>query len=200
MESLMVVCNNRHLKMANKKPPVTKIFFAHSGGPQYGPGKGSYDLVKYCKTKLSKDFKILFPTIEKPNDPTYAKFKKMFKSAFAAINEPIILVGHSLGASTLLKYLSDEKRDVTISGLFLVSTPRWKSNMKEYQLRKNFQASLKDIPKIFLYNSKHDPEVTIDHLEFYQQAFKTAVVRKLNGKEHIFSKGLPELVADIRSL
>jgi hypothetical protein len=186
--------------MANKKNPVTKIFFAHSGGPQYGPGKGSYDLVKYLRAELPKEFQILFPTIEKPADPTYAKFKKMFKSAFAVITEPVILVGHSLGASTLLKYLSEEKRDIIILGLFLVSTPYWKSNMKEYQLHKNFQASLAAIPKIFLYNSKHDPEVPVDHLEFYEQAFKTAVVRKLNGKEHIFSKGLPELVADIRSL
>jgi predicted alpha/beta hydrolase family esterase len=186
--------------MTNKKNPTTKIFFAHSGGPQYGPGKGSYDLVKYCRSKLGKGFKILFPTIEKPNDPTYAKFKKMFRSAFAAINEPVILVGHSLGASTLLKYLSEEKRDLSILGLFLVSTPHWKSDMKEFELRKNFQASLKDIPKIFLYNSKKDTEVPIDHLEFYAKAFRTAVVRKLNGKEHIFSKGLPQLVADIKSL
>jgi predicted alpha/beta hydrolase family esterase len=183
--------------MANKKNPVTKIFFAHSGGPQYGPGKGSYDLVKYLKAELPGKFKILFPTIEKPNDPTYAQFKKMFRSAFAAITEPVILVGHSLGASTLLKYLSEEKRDISVLGLFLVSAPYWKSDMKEYQLRKNFQASLKDIPAIFLYNSKDDPEVTIDHLEFYAQKIKTAVVRKLKGKEHIFSKGLPQLVDDI---
>ena len=190
----------RPYKMTNKKKPTIKIFFAHSAGPQYGPGKGSYDLVKYLRTELPKEFQIIFPTIEKPNAPTYAKFKKMFKSAFAAITEPVILVGHSLGASTLLKYLSEEKPGVSILGLFLVSTPYWKSNMKEFQLNKNFQASLAGIPKIFLYHSKHDADVPIDHLEFYEQAFSTAVVRKLNGKEHIFSKGLPELVADIKSL
>ena len=189
------VCN-----MTNKKNPAIKIFFAHSAGPQYGPGKGSYDLVKYLKAELPPTFRVLFPTIEKPDDPAYAKFKKMFRSTFAAIKEPVILVGHSLGASTLLKYLSEEKQALSILGLFLVSTPHWKSNMAEFQLNKNFQALLTTIPKIFLYHSKGDKDVPIEHLEFYEAAFKNAVVRKLNGHEHIFSKGLPELVADIKSL
>ena len=171
----------------------------HSAGPQYGKGKGSYDLVKYLKTKLAGEFEILFPTIEKPNSPTYEKFKKMFASTFNDITEPIILVGHSLGGSTLLKYLSEEKPDISITGLFLVATPHWKSNMKEFQLKENFQASLKNIPAIFLYHSKNDSEVPFEHLKFYETAFKTATVRALPGKEHSFSKGLPPLASDIKN-
>ena len=72
--------------------------------------------------------------------------------------------------------------------------------MKEFQLKQNFSRSLKDIPKIFLYHSKDDTEVQIDNLEFYENSFKTAVVHKIKGNEHIFPKGLPELVADIKSL
>jgi predicted alpha/beta hydrolase family esterase len=184
--------------MANKKGNATEIFFAHSAGPQYATGKGSYDLVKYLKAALP-GYQLLHPIIERPGTPTYTKFKKMFRSAFAAINEPVILVGHSLGASTLLKYLSEETRDVSILGLFLVSTPHWKADMKEFQLKENFQASLEDISPIFLYHSKEDKDVPIDSLVFYEAALKKAVVRKLNGNEHMFSKGLPALVADIQS-
>ena len=115
--------------MTNNNNPKTKIFFAHSAGPQYTQGKGSYDLVKYLKSELPERFQILFPIIEKPSSLTYNKFKKMFKVAFAKITEPVIVVGHSLGGSTLLKYLSEEKPGVSILGLFLVSTPHWKSNM-----------------------------------------------------------------------
>jgi len=186
--------------MTKENVPKTKIFFAHSAGPQYGHGKGSYDLVKYLKTELPEKFQILFPIIERPNAPTYDKFKKLFMLAFAKLTEPVILVGHSLGGSTLLKYLSEEKPRISIVALFLISTPYWKSNMKEFQLKENFQSSLKDIPKIFLYHSKEDKEVHIASLESYKQAFKTAVVHKLNGNEHTFSKGLPELVNDIKSL
>jgi len=186
--------------MTNKRNSKTKIFFAHSAGPQYAPGKGSYDVVKYLKSKLPERFKILSPVIEKPYSPTYDKFKKMFELTFAKITEPVILVGHSLGGSTLLKYLTEEKPGISILGLFLVSTPYWKSNMKEFQLKENFHTSVKHIPKVFLYHSKEDADVPIGNLEFYEHAFKTAVVHKLNGNEHTFSKGLPELVADIKSL
>jgi uncharacterized protein len=186
--------------MTNKKGLKTTILFAHSAGTQYGPGKGSHDLVKYLRACLGKDFKILFPTIEKPNAPAYSKFKRTFKSVFAEIDESVILIGHSLGGSTLLKYLSEEKPDVSVLGLFLVSTPYWESDMKEFQLERNFQTSLRHIQQIFLYHSKHDKDVPFAHLAFYEEAFKTAVVRKIKGNEHIFSMGLPELVADIRSL
>ena len=177
-----------------------KILFAHSAGPQYGEGKGSYDLVKYLRSKLSDNFMILFPKIQKPNTPTYTKYSEMFASSFAKITGPVILVGHSLGASTLLKYLSEEKPNIQISGLFLVSTPYWKSNMKEFQLEDNFQRFLKDIPKTFLYHSKNDPYVDFENLTFYKRAFKTAIVRELPGNEHTFPKGLPKMVSDIKTL
>ena len=182
------------------KEKLRKILFAHSAGPQYGKGKGSFDLVKYLRSKLSDQFEILFPKIEKPGSPAYSKFKEMFDSSFAKINEPVILIGHSLGGSTLLKYLSEEKHNISISALFLVSVPHWKSNMKEFELRENFERSLKDIPKIFLYHSKHDAEAPIESLEFYKRKFKAAAVHELPGKEHIFSKGLPALVSDIKKL
>ena len=186
--------------MDTKKKELKKILFSHSAGPQYGKGKGSYDLVKYLKAKLSDEFEVLFPAIERPSAPTYKKYKKMFASVFNDITEPIILVGHSLGASTLLKYLSEEEPEILIAGLFLVATPHWKSNMKEFQLREGFQTSLKSVPSIFLYHSRKDTEVPFEHLGFYEKRIRNATVRKLPGKQHLFSKGLPELVSDIKTM
>ena len=183
-----------------EKKELKKILFAHSAGPQYAKCKGSYDLVQYLKSKLSGEFQIMFPVIEQPKVPTYNKYKKMFTASFGKITEPVILIGHSLGSSTLLKYLSEEKLSISIQGLFLVATPHWKTNMKEFELKESFQASLKDIPAIFLYHSEKDPVVRFDHLAFYENAFKTATVRKLPGNEHAFPKGLSELVADIKAL
>jgi len=195
----VIVTTSNFIQMARRQK-LKKILFAHSAGPQYGEGKGSYDLVHYLKSKLSDEFEILFPKIEKPNIPTYKKYKEMFSSSFAKITEPVILIGHSLGGSTLLKYLSEENPNIAISGLFLVSTPHWKSNMKEFQLKENFQSSLKDIPAVFLYHSKDDVDVPFESLKFYKTALKTAIVNELPGKEHVFPKGLPKLVSDIKKL
>lgn len=186
--------------MATTKNQRKQILFAHSAGAQYGEGKGSYDLVRYLKENLSTTHKVHHPTILKPSAPTYNKYKKMFDSAFREIDEPVILVGHSLGSSTLLKYLDEEKPGARVSGLFLVATPRWDSSMKEFQLEDNFQAALKNIPAIFLYHSLRDPEVPFDHSAFYAKALDNATLRTIKGKEHLFSKGLPELLQDIRAL
>lgn len=179
---------------------LVKIFFAHSAGPQYGPGKGSYDLVKYLRTGLGEGFQVLFPKIEKPNSPTYEKYKKMYRLAFMKLTEPVILVGHSLGASTLLKYLSEEKHRLMIRGLLLLATPYWKNNMKEFQLEENFQQKITGITPVFLYQSKNDPELSPEHLAFYRDKLSWAKTREIEGDEHIFSKGLPVLMEDIRSI
>lgn len=186
--------------MTKAKQKRAKILFAHSAGAQYGKGKGSYDLVHYLKSKLSTEFTVLYPIIPKPNFPTYEKYKEMFDEAFAKITGPLILIGHSLGGSVLLKYLSEDHPHISITALFLISVPHWKSNMKEFELKKNFQKAIQNIPEIFLYHSKNDPVVPFDHLSFYKNAFGSATVRELPGREHVFSKGLPALVEDLRQL
>jgi predicted alpha/beta hydrolase family esterase len=103
----------------------------------------------------------------------------MFSAEFAKITESIILVGHSLGGSVLLKYLSEEHPAISISGLFLVATPHWKGNMKEFELKQNFQTSIKSVTAIFLYHSKNDPEVPFEDLKFYKEALDSAIVREL---------------------
>lgn len=176
------------------------ILFAHSAGPQYGPRKGSYDLVHFLRVKLGDAYRVSFPTIPAPSAPSYSKYRELFANAFSRATEPLLLIGHSLGASTLLKYLSEETPQIPVRGLFLVSTPHWTSRMKEFQLKPHFEKQLTHIPKIFLYHSKRDQDVPITHLAFYESAFRNAVVRRLNGSEHTFQNGLPRLASDIRAL
>lgn len=185
------------------KPIKQAVLFAHSGGKQSKPGEGSYDLVTYLKKELGKDFDISFPIIEKPEAPTYAMWKKMFKEHFKKIRTPLILIGHSLGASTLLKYLSEEKPHVSIAGIFLVSTPHWGEKnweFDDFKLSRNFASALNNIPKIYLYQSVKDPTVPFEHLKFYKKAFPSATIRALPGTDHVFAKGLPQLVNDIKKL
>lgn len=179
-----------------------QILFAHSGGAQGKTGEGSFDLVAALQSELS-EYQIRFPLIDDPQAPTYAMWKKMFDSEFKKINGPVILIGHSLGGSTLLKYLSEERPDISISGLFLVSIPFWGESgwdVDDFVLKEDFEQSLTHIPEIYLYHSIHDDTVPFRHLAIYKSAIKAAKIRNLDGKDHAFSKGLPELVSDIKKL
>ena len=188
--------------MENRKDKRPQILFAHSAGTQEGPGEGSFDLVSHLKAALSQECEIHFPKIEDPEAPTYEMWKMMFDDVFRTISKPLMLIGHSLGGSMLVKYLSEEQPDTDITALFLVATPAWgKRDWKvaEFMLRKDFQGSVGHIPRIYLYHCINDEIVPFGHLDFYKKAFQTATVRALDGNDHAFANGLPELVADIRS-
>jgi uncharacterized protein len=110
-------------------------------------------------------------------------------------------VGHSFGASVLLKYLSETVRRPPLTGLFLVATPFWGSDFPEFALPPDFGARLREVRPVYLYHSRDDPEIPLEHLERYGRALPHAVVRILDGRGHEFDQPqFPELAADIRRL
>ena len=179
-----------------------KVLFAHSGGGQGGVGQGSFDFVAYLKNELGSQCEMLYPIIDDPEAPTYQMWKNLFTEEFKKAKRPTILIGHSLGASMLLKFISEEKPNVLGSALYLVATPLWGKNgwdVDEFVLKDDFENQLKQLNKIFLYQCKDDTIVPFKHLDFYKKAMPDATVRVLKGTDHAFANGLPELVDDIKA-
>ena len=179
------------------------IFFAHSAGRQDGQGQGSYDLVQNLRNELADQFDVLYPIIKSPDAPSYENWSAVLAEEFPKLQSPVILVGHSLGGSVLLKYLSENPVNIKVSGLFLVATPYWGEagwNAEEFMLREDFKKTLSHRSPIYLYHGIGDTVVPFQHLDFYRNAFKRAWVRELATDDHIFSEGLPELVVDIKRL
>ena len=100
---------------------------------------------------------------------------------------PVLIVGHSFGASTVLKMLSESPASGQISGLFLASTPWWEPEgwSAEYAVAEGFADRLPAVP-IFLYHSIDDPEVPLSHLDIYRRAPARAPRREIPGNEHAF--------------
>ena len=180
-----------------------KVLFIHSGGPQ-GIHEGSNDLLNYLKDMLGPGYEVLCPQMPDPENPEYIEWKRLLaKEIMALDDEELILVGHSLGGSVLLKYLSEEECDKRIAGLFIVAAPYWGKRhwrVDEYALQKNFSSRLPPIRKIFLYHSRNDEVVPFKHLDFYADKLPDAIVRRFENRRHLFVMGLPELVDDIKNL
>lgn len=183
-----------------------QILFAHSGGAQGGSGKGSFDFVEWLRKELGEAFEIHCPLIENPEEPTYEMWQSMFNGAFAELetnDSGCILIGHSLGASVLLKYLSEQRPDIKIDGLFLVATPYWGEenwDVDEFKLENMFVQNLPEIPAIHLFQSKNDPFVPYGHMQVYKSKLPQAVPHTIDGDSHAFADGLPKLVEVIRKL
>jgi predicted alpha/beta hydrolase family esterase len=179
-----------------------QVLFVHSAGSQ-GPEVGSDHLLRYLQAHLGADFEVFSPKMPDPEHPRYVNWKLTLEKQFIILPQELILVGHSLGGSVLLKYLSEETVNKSIIGLFLVAVPYWGGKeweIEEYRLPFDFESKLPPIPNIFLYHSRKDSWVPFPHLLHYAEKLPQAKVRVLEGSEHEFCNGLPELIGDIKNI
>jgi serine hydrolase len=149
---------------------------------------------------LGRGYRVLAPRMPRPDQPQYWTRARRIDELIGRTRRPI-LVGHSFGASVLLKYLAETVRRPALAGLFLVATPFWGPEFPKFALPPDFGARLRDLSPIYLYHSRDDAEIPIEHLERYRRALPHATVRVLLGRGHEFNQAqFPELAADIRGL
>jgi predicted alpha/beta hydrolase family esterase len=178
-----------------------QVFFLHSAGPQ-GSHEGSSDLVAWLQRQLGRDVPFAHPVMPDPDAPTYARWKRSLKQELGKLEGEIVLLGHSLGGSVLLKYLSEEPFSHPIAGMFLVATPFWggdKDWHAEWMLPEDFATRLPSVGKVFLYHSKEDPNVPFGHLQRYAASLPQAKVREIPGSDHEFVHGVPHLLEDLEN-
>ncbi len=137
-----------------------------------------------------------------PENPKYTLWKAQLEKEFASLNGELIVIGHSLGGSVLLKYLSEKSVKQSISGLFMIAAPYWGKDddwqAGEYTLSEDFALKLPQVSQIFFYHSFNDEIVPFAHLGHYLEKLPQAVNRTFKGNDHYFNNGLPHLVDDIK--
>ena len=178
-----------------------QILFIH------GAGEGAHaldsQLAASLQDALESDYLVKNPKMPKEGAPEYKLWKEEIARQLAAIDGNLILVGHSLGASVLLKYLAEEPIKIPIVGLFLIATPYWGAegwDYDEYKLRANFAAHLPRNLPIFLYHSRDDEIVEFTHQALYADKLPQATVRQLATGGHQLNNDLSEVAADILAL
>ncbi len=137
------------------------------------------------------------------NRPGYEAWRDRIERELAAMDGEVILVGHSLGASVLLKYLSDGKAEKPVAGVFLVAPPYWGVEdweVDEYALQRDFASKLPEGLPIFFYHSRDDEWVTFAHLALYAEKLPRATIREFDGRGHQFGDDLSEVARDIEGL
>lgn len=172
-----------------------------------GGGEGGYEadieLVASLQTALGKDYNINYPKM--PSDESASDFgwlqqigKKIYE-----IKSDVILAGHSLGASMILKYLSENSVDKKIEGIFLMATPFWSGNedwKQGLKLHENFADELPDETPIFFYHCQDDEEIPISHLNYYKQKLTQATFREIKSGGHQLNNDLTLVSNDIKTL
>jgi predicted alpha/beta hydrolase family esterase len=139
-----------------------------------------------------------------PSHPSYASWRSEVAQAIATLPEDAVLIGHSLGGSVLLKYLSEETVDKQFAALFIVASPYWGGDddwqYPEYLLQEDFASKLPPIGQIYIYHSRDDEVVPQTHVALYAEKLPQAIVRELDNCGHVFKHGTPQMVTDLENL
>jgi len=172
-----------------------------------GGGEGGYEadakLVASLQTSMGSDYEIKYPEIKSEESaPDYGWIKQIGKR-ISETKGNVILVGHSFGASMILKYFSENSVNKKIKGIFLIATPFW-SGSEDWQsalkLQDNFADKLPGEVPIFFYHCQDDEEIPFSHFAQYKQKLTRAIFRVIKSGGHQLNNDLSLVAEDIKSL
>lgn len=175
-----------------------------------GAGEGAYKedmfLAQNLQKKLGSEFNVIYPKMADEANAPYDAWKRQIQQEITTMREPVILVGHSMGASELAKILTGIKVTAPIAGIFLLAAPFWGGagwlyeGYEELELPKNTAATLPEEARIFLYHAYDDGIVPFSHLALYAKLLPQATVREIARGGHQFNNDLSLVAEDIQSL
>jgi serine hydrolase len=187
-------------ELKSEKFMERNILFIQGGGE--GGYRADAKLPDSLKKELGDAYSVHYPEMRTEEKPDFGWAKQIDEQA-TAFKDKIILVGHSLGASLILKYLSENDVKKKISGVFLISTPFWSGNEEwvlGLKLKENFADKLPKNIQVFLYHCRDDEEIPFYHLELYSKRMPYAKIRKIDSGGHQLNNDLSLVAKDIKSL
>ena len=179
------------------------VLLVHSSGPQ-GPGREARHSRPACGKSSGPAFEVQFPIMPAPEDPHFEPWSERLGEILAGIDEPVVVVGHSLGGSVALKHLSEADRREPIAGLLLVATPFWGERGLGGRVgpAEGWPDARTALPPTFLFHSRDDEEIPVRPARALCPAPSGAPgFIPLDGNGHLFDRGdLTEIIETIRSL
>jgi hypothetical protein len=172
-----------------------------------GGGDGGYDFDKALVASLQKalgdNYDIKYPEIKSDESASDFGWNKQIGAEISNVSSNFILVGHSFGASMILKFLSENLIDKKIKAIFLVATPFWSGNEKwkeGFKLREDFPQKLPKKVPIFFYHTKDDEEIPFSHFEQYREKIKRGIFFEIKTGGHQLNNDLSILAKEILKL
>jgi len=153
--------------------------------------------------RLGDEYEVIKLDMPNRDFADYDVWKIWLEKYLPLLNNNLILIGHSMGGIFLAKYLSENKTDKDIEGLFLVAPPAIdsKGSLGKFKLDLKVLPRLSEgVEKIHLYFSTDDHIVSIDELEHYKKALPYAYVHIYGDKGHFSLLEFPELIEDIKNI
>lgn len=178
-----------------------RVLFVH------GAGEGAYEedepLAASLRYHLGADYEVHLLRMPTSYEATFAEWVAPIELALERTTEPVHLVGHSVGGSVLLKFLS-ERHVGAAAGLSVIAAPFWGADdfwtWEEARLPANAATKLAYLHGVFLYHAVDDEVVPHSHMAMYGALLPEAVTRTVESGGHQLGNDLGEVASDIARL
>lgn len=175
-----------------------------------GAGEGAYledmKLADSLRQALGAQYDVRYPMMPDEDNASYEQWKQQIETELATMAAPVILVGHSVGASILAKILAERALEKPVAGIMLLSTPFWGGDGWRYEgyqkleLPNDFASRLPQDASVFLYHTQDDATVPFSHLALYARLLPKANVRAIERGGHQLNNDLTLIARDIVGL
>ena len=100
-----------------------EVLFIHGGGEKGYAADAK--LAASLQQALGEAYHVHYPPMQTNEAESDFGWPEQIGKLISTTKNEVILVGHSLGASLLLKFVSENEIKNKIAGIFLISTPFW---------------------------------------------------------------------------
>jgi predicted alpha/beta hydrolase family esterase len=160
-------------------------------------------IVDALRSSLGNEFTVIYPQMPDADYPTYLAWDHVLTTNLKNLSGKVILLGHSLGASIILKHFSMTPVPGQIIGMILFGPPYWKDqnwDVSEYVIADDFLANLSKLKNIYFYYSLDDEVIPYTHLKSYQSLIPQANWRIISGVDHSYHGAIAGIIEDVKEL
>ncbi len=162
---------------------------------------------EHIEDSFKDQFEIFMPKMPNKESAKYEEWKAWFERLVPFLNDDVALIGHSLGAMFLIKYLSENTFPKKIKLLALVAPPYFgkdnkheKSDFFFASSPESFESIAHQAGNIYLFHSKDDEIVPFSDFEIYKQNLPSAQAMAFTDRGHFNLPEFPELVEIIKAV
>lgn len=147
------------------------------------------------------DYDVIYPSMPNSQNAVYEEWKILFEKILDFLEDDIQIIGHSLGAMFLTKYLNDNTLVRPARRLLLIAggydDEKWE-DFGDFKIdsAKNL---IKSAEEIHLFHSKDDPVVPFTELAKFQADLPGAISHIFEDRSHFIGTDFPELLELIKN-
>lgn len=160
-------------------------------------------LAESLQSSLGPDYEVHYPAMPSEDDPGDEMWRRELQQELEKAGDDAFLVGHSVGAYIVVRFIASDRGGPILLGVFLIATPfvgkgGW--DMNEMALPEDFAQNISSDLPIFLYHARNDGIVPFAHLGMYRQKIPQATIREFETGGHQLNSDLSLVAADIRRI